>query len=379
MDHFDVVVCGLGAMGSAALHHLARRGKRVLGLERFTPGHDRGSSHGSTRIIRLGYFEHPAYVPLLRRAYALWRELEAASGRRLLHVTGIAEIGPAAGPLVRGTLASARLHELSHEVLSAPELMRRFPAFRVPNDYVAVLQPEGGILAAEHSLHAQLALAAAAGADIRSGETVQAIEPRAGSVRVMTDRGIIEAGVAIVAVGAWTKTLLPEFGAGLRATREVMAWFAPTDADLLCADRFPVFIIESRHGMHYGIPALRGEPSPAGIKVAKHHHRDETVDPDAYDRTVSAADQALIRAAIADHLPTANGELLEAKTCLYTMTPDGNFLIDHLPGAPNVIVASPCSGHGFKFAPVIGEALADLATTGVTPHDIGWFSRRRLG
>ena len=379
MDHFDVVVCGLGAMGSAALHHLARRGQRVLGLERHTPGHDRGSSHGSTRIIRLGYFEHPAYVPLLRRAYTLWRELEAASGRRLLHVTGIAEIGPPAGPLVRGTLASARLHELSHEVLSAPELMRRFPAFRVPQDYVAVLQPEGGILAAEHSLHAQLALAAAAGADIRSGETVQAIEPRAGSVRVTTDRGIVETGVAIVAVGAWTKTLLPEFAAGLRVTREVMAWFAPTDADLLCADRFPVFIIESRHGMHYGIPALRGEPSPAGIKVAKHHHRDETVDPDAYDRTVSAADQALIRAAIADHLPTANGELLEAKTCLYTMTPDGNFLIDHLPGAPNVIVASPCSGHGFKFAPVIGEALADLATTGATPHDIGWFSRRRLG
>ena len=379
MDHFDVVVCGLGAMGSAALHHLARRGQRVLGLERHTPGHDRGSSHGSTRIIRLGYFEHPAYVPLLRRAYTLWRELEAASGRRLLHVTGIAEIGPPAGPLVRGTLASARLHELSHEVLSAPELMRRFPAFRVPQDYVAVLQPEGGILAAEHSLHAQLALAAAAGADIRSGETVQAIEPRAGSVRVTTDRGIVEAGVAIVAVGAWTKTLLPEFAAGLRVTREVMAWFAPKDADLLCADRFPVFIIESRHGMHYGIPALRGEPSPAGIKVAKHHHRDETVDPDAYDRTVSAADQALIRAAIADHLPAANGELLEAKTCLYTMTPDGNFLIDHLPGAPNVIVASPCSGHGFKFAPVIGEALADLATTGATPHDIGWFSRRRLG
>jgi sarcosine oxidase len=379
MDHFDVVVCGLGAMGSAALHHLARRGQRVLGLERHTPGHDRGSSHGSTRIIRLGYFEHPAYVPLLRRAYTLWRELEAASGRRLLHVTGIAEIGPPAGPLVRGTLASARLHELSHEVLSAPELMRRFPAFRVPQDYVAVLQPEGGILAAEHSLHAQLALAAAAGADIRSGETVQAIEPRAGSVRVTTDRGIVETGVAIVAVGAWTKTLLPEFAAGLRVTREVMAWFAPTDADLLCADRFPVFIIESRHGMHYGIPALRGEPSPAGIKVAKHHHRDETVDPDAYDRTVSAADQALIRAAIADHLPTANGELLEAKTCLYTMTPDGNFLIDHLPGAPNVIVASPCSGHGFKFAPVIGEALADLATTGATAHDIGWFSRRRLG
>ena len=180
MAHFDVVVCGLGAMGSAALHQLARRGKRVLGLERHSPGHDRGSSHGSTRIIRLGYFEHPSYVPLLRRAYALWRELETAAGRRLLHVTGIAEIGPPSGTLVQGTLASARLHELQHEVLPAPELMRRFPAFRLPRHYVAVLQPDGGFLEAEPSIAAHLALASAAGADIRSGETVRAIEPGTG-------------------------------------------------------------------------------------------------------------------------------------------------------------------------------------------------------
>jgi sarcosine oxidase len=379
MAHFDVVVCGLGAMGSAALHHMARRGQRVLGVERYTPGHDRGSSHGSTRIIRLGYFEHPSYVPLLQRAYTLWRELEAASGRPLLHVTGIAEIGPRAGTLVQGTLASSRLHDLRHEVLPAPELMRRFPAFRVPQDYVAVLQPDGGFLEAETSIAAHLALASAAGAEIRSGETVRAIEPRAGSVRVITDRGPVEAAAAIVAVGAWTKSLLPEFGATLRVTREVMGWFALTDADLSSARQLPVFIIESRHGMHYGIPAPRGANGPTEIKVAKHHHRNETVDPDAYDRTVSADDEALIRAAIADHLPMANGELIAAKTCLYTMTPDGDFLIDHLPGAPNVIVASPCSGHGFKFAPVVGEVLADLATTGTTPHDIGRFSLRRFG
>ena len=379
MAHFDVVVCGLGAMGSAALHHLARRGKRVLGLERYTPGHDRGSSHGSTRIIRLGYFEHPSYVPLLRRAYTLWRELETAVGRRLLHVTGIAEIGPRAGTLVQGTLASSRLHDLRHEVLPAPELMRRFPAFRVPQDYVAVLQPDGGFLEAEPSIAAHLALASAAGARIRSGETVRAIEPRVGRVRVITDRGTVEAGAAIVAAGAWTKSLLPEFGSTLRVTREVMGWFALTAADLSSARQLPVFIIESRHGMHYGIPSPPGASGPTEIKVAKHHHRNETVDPDSYDRTVSAEDEALIRAAIADHLPMANGELTAAKTCLYTMTPDGDFLIDHLPGAPNVVVASPCSGHGFKFAPVIGEVLADLATTGTTAHDIGRFSLRRFG
>jgi sarcosine oxidase len=373
MAHFEVVVCGLGAMGSAALHHLAARGKRVLGLERFAPGHDRGSSHGRTRIIRLGYYEHPSYVPLLRHAYALWRELEAAAGRKLLHVTGIAEIGPPAGVLVKGTLASCRLHGLRHETLAAPDFMRRFPAFALPPDYAAVVQPDGGFVEVEPSIAAHVALATAAGAEVRSGERVQAIEPRAGSVRIVTDRGTVEAGAAIVAAGAWTTSLLPELAAPLRATREVMGWFEPADAELFSA--FPVFLMESRHGMHYGFPPHGG----AGIKVAKHHHRDETVDPDTCDRTVSPGDEALIRAAIADHVPPVNGRLVAAKTCLYTMTPDGDFLLDRLPGAANVIVASPCSGHGFKFAPVIGEILADLALGGTTRHDITRFRLDRFG
>lgn len=376
MPHFDVVVCGLGVMGSAAVHALARRGKRVLGLERHAPGHDRGSSHGRTRIIRLGYFEHPSYVPLLRRAYDLWRELEIASGEALLHTTGIAEIGPPDGALVSGTLASSRLHGLRHEALSAPELMRRVPAFNLPPDYVAVLQPDGGYLEAEPSIAAMLTLATADGATIHAAETVQAIEPRTGSVRIVTDRGAVDAGAAIVAAGAWTTSLLPGLAVPLRVTREVMAWFETAGDAKLSADHLPVFIIESRHGMHYGIPpAASGD---GGIKIAKHHHRDETVDPDSCDRSVSAADEALIRAAVADHLPAANGRMIAAKTCLYTMTPDGDFLIDRLPGAHEVIVASPCSGHGFKFAPAIGEILADLATTGATRHDISRFRMARF-
>jgi sarcosine oxidase len=377
MSHFDVVVVGLGAMGSAALHHVARRGKRVLGVERYAPGHDRGSSHGETRIIRLGYFEHPSYVPLLRRAYKLWRELEEAAGGALLHVTGIAEIGPPNSALIKGTLACAQMHGLRHEVLAAPELMRRFPAFKVPPDYAAVLQPDGGILQAEACVAAQLALATKAGAEIHSGETVAAVESRADHVRVVTDRGNVDAGAAIIAAGPWVRSLLPGLAARLRVTREVMGWFEATDARLFSSSRLPVFIIESRHGMHYGIPPR--ETIHLGIKIAKHHHRGETVDPDAYDRTVSAEDEALIRAALADHLPAANGRLLAAKTCLYTMTPDGHFLIDRLPGAPNIIVASPCSGHGFKFAPVIGEILADLAIRGATAHDIARFSLGRFG
>jgi len=377
MAHFDVVVCGLGIMGSATVHALTRRGKRVLGLERYVPGHNRGSSHGETRIIRLGYFEHPSYVPLLRRAYALWRELEVASGQTLLNVTGIAEIGPPDGRLVQGTLAAARRHGLPHEVLSAAELRQRLPFFDVPPEFVAVLQPDGGFVAVEPSIAALLALATAGGATVRTGETVRTIEPHAGGVRIVTDHGTIEAGAAIVTAGPWTAMLVPALAGALRVTREVTAWFEPSDPTRLCAEHFPVFILESRHGIHYGIPPRAG--IGGGIKIAKHHHRDETVDPERCDRAVSAADEALIRAAIAAHLPAANGRMIAAKTCLYTMTPDGDFLIDRLPGAPQVIVASPCSGHGFKFAPVIGEILADLLTRGTTRHDIARFRLARLG
>jgi sarcosine oxidase len=377
MTRFDVVVCGLGAMGSAALHHLARRGKRVLGLERYAPGHDRGSSHGATRVIRLSYFEHPSYVPLLRRAYELWQELEQTSGHKLFHLTGIVEIGSPASALVQGTLASASLHHLRHEAFTADGLMRRYPAFRLPADYVGVLQPDGGWLAIESAFAAWTSLAEGAGAEIRSGDTVNLIEQHPGGVRIGTARGIVEADVAIVTAGAWTKSLIPALAARLRVTREVMGWFEARDPASCTPDRLPVFMLESRHGIHYGIPPERASDA-TGIKVAKHYHRDETVDPDNYDRTVSSADEALIRAALADHVPAVNGRLLAAMTCLYTVTPDRDFIIDRVPGSPRIIVASACSGHGFKFAPVIGEILADLATLGETRHDITRFRLDRF-
>jgi len=374
MPAIDAVVVGLGAMGSAATYHLARRGRRVVGVERFRPGHESGSSHGATRIIRLGYYEHPSYVPLLRRAYALWRELEAAAGRPLLRITGIAEIGRPDGRLVAGTLAAARTYDLPHAVLAAPEFMRRFPAFRIPADCVGVVQPDGGVLAAEPAIKAQLDFAQAAGAELRTGETVMAIEPHRGGVQVKTDRGTIEAGSAIIAAGPWLSKVLPDLAAPLRVTRQVMAWFEPRDVGLFSPDRFPVFMIESARGIHYGFPL-----DAIGVKFAKHHHADETVDPDACDRSVSAGDEALIRPALAECLPAANGRPVHAKICLYTMTPDGDFLLDRLPGAPQIVVASPCSGHGFKFAPVIGEILADLVTDGMTSHDISRFHLARFG
>ena len=219
-----------------------------------------------------------------------------------------------------------------------------------------------------------LALARRHGAEIRIGETVRAIEPANDTARIVTDGATIEAGTAIVTAGPWMSSLLPGATLPLRVTRQVMAWFAPKEPAHFAPGHFPVFLIESAHGIHYGFP-----PFGAGLKVAKHHHSDETVDPDLYDRNVSAEDEALIRAAVADHLPGANGTLADAKTCLYTVTPDGDFIIDRLPGAASIVVASACSGHGFKFAPVIGEILADLATGRSTRHDISRFRIGRFG
>ena len=374
MARFDVVVIGLGVMGSAALHRLAVRGVRVLGIERYEPGHDRGSSHGATRIIRLGYFEHPSYVSLLRDVYPLWRELEAKIGRRLLHTTGIAEIGAPESELVKGTLAAARQHALPHDVLDAAALMRRYPAFRVPGDFVGVVQPDGGFLEAEPALLGLVKLARAGGAAIRTNEAVHAIEPHPGGVRVVTGDEVVEASAVIVTAGARVKSLIPDLPAPLRVTRQVLAWFEPRDATMLSSDRFPVFMIESPHGFHYGFPM---DPH-RGVKLGKHHHLDETVDPDSCDRTVSPRDERAIRVALENYIPAADGKLVGATTCLYTMAPDGDFIIDTLPGWPQVVIGSPCSGHGFKFAPLIGEILADLAMSGQTKRDIARFRLARF-
>ncbi len=374
MTH-DVIVVGLGAMGSAALYHLARRNKRVLGLERFEPGHERGSSHGRTRIIRHGYFEHPSYVPLVRRAAAMWRELEAASGQSLMTITGIAEIGRADSTLVTGTLAASREHRLPHEVLSARALTRRYPAFRLPEDYVAVLQPDAGFVESEAGIRAHLRLAVAAGADIRTGESVLSIEQTGERVIVRTGRKTYEAGAVIVSAGAWTASLVPELALPLKVTRQVLLWVRPGQPQLFRAGWFPVFMIESEHGIHYGFPAL----DDGLLKIAKHHHDREVVDPETYDRNVSATDEATITGPLFRMLPAAAGPVVDTKTCLYTMAPDEDFIIDRVPGCERIVVASPCSGHGFKFAPAIGQALADLALTGRTAADLSRFRLSRFG
>jgi sarcosine oxidase len=374
MSSFDAAVIGLGVMGSAAVAALSRRGRRVIGIDRFAPGHDRGSSHGATRVIRLGYFEHPSYVPLVRAAYPLWRELEARSGAPLLTITGIVEMGAPGSELVAGTLQSARQHGLPYEVLDAPGVMRRFPVFRLPDHFIGVFQPDGGVLRTEPAVAAFQAVARQAGADLCMEERVLGVAPDGDGVQVTTERGEIRAGCAIVAAGPWVKTLLPQWPAPVRVTRQVLAWFAPArHPSHFAAGRMPVFLLQNLDGAFYGFPS-----DATGVKIAKHHHFDEAVDPETCDRTVSAADETAIRGVLEAHMPDADGPLRAAKTCLYTMAPDGDFILDRLPECPQIIVASPCSGHGFKFAPVIGEILADLAAMGRTDYDISRFSLNRF-
>jgi sarcosine oxidase len=268
---------------------------------------------------------------------------------------------------------------LPHEVMAANALMERYPAFHLPPDFIGVVQPDGGYLAAERCIAALLRQAKEFDANVGTGETIQAIEPlRAGSqhtgVRITTDREEIEARTVVVAAGPWLTKVLPNFPAPLHVTRQVMAWFEPTDPTPFAPERFPVFLIESRHGVHYGFPTFESET----VKICKHHHQDEIVDAETCDRSVSIDDEAAIRVAIADHIPAANGKRADATTCLYTMAPDGDFILDKLPGFPQAIVASPCSGHGFKFAPAIGEIVADLITNGSTQHDISRFSLGRF-
>jgi sarcosine oxidase len=369
----QIAVIGLGATGSAALCQLARRGASVVGIEQFDIGHDRGSSHGETRMIRLAHFERPSYVPLMRRAYALWHELEDIVRQKLLHITGIAEIGPPAGDAMRGTRAGANA-DVPCEVLDAASLMRRYPAFKIPDSFIAIFQPDGGFIEASKALAANIAVAKERGAAVRTEEKVIAVEPAGPGVRVSTDRGAIAADFAIVAAGPWLRRLFPQLHLPLTVTRQVIGWFEPRRPEPFAADPFPAFMFESEHGQHYGFPAYGDK----GIKFAKHHHLDETVDADDYNGTVSAQDEAAIRAPLAQYLPAANGPLRATETCLYTMTPDNTFIIDRLPGFPQIVIVSPCCGHGFKFSPVVGEILADLVTHGTTKHDIAPFRLQRF-
>lgn len=371
---YDVIVVGIGGMGSTTLWQLARRGLRVLGLERFDIGHAMGSSHGHNRIIRRAYFEDPRYVPLLDRAYALWREAQAACGEQLLYVTGGLDAGPQDSRVVQGSLASCREHGLVHEVLDAAAVARRFPGWQIPAGDVAVFQPDAGFVASERSILAHVGMAIDAGADIRARERMLGWEPTADGVRVTTERGTYEAGRLVLSAGAWIGDFVPALKQEAVPERQVLGWFRTRDPALFALDRFPVGILADAAGHFYVFPQW-GIP---GFKIGLYHHLHETGHADALSREPTPRDEEVLRDGVRRFFPQADGPVLALRACLFTNTRDEHFVIDHLPGLPQVVVASPCSGHGFKFASVIGEILADLATGRQPPFDLSLFALDRF-
>lgn len=371
---YDVIVVGVGAMGSATCASLARRGARVLGLEQFDIPHAHGSSHGETRIIRLAYYEHPSYVDLLRRAYELWDDLQVWFGEPLLIKTGSLDIGPEDGWVFKGSLQSCRAHDLPHEVLSAADTARRFPGYRLEPDAVAVLQPDGGFLRPERAVVAQVQRAHAAGAVIHAREPMVSWSSTATGVTVTTTRDTYSAERLVLSTGAWIGRHAPSLSGISVPERQVLGWFQPLDPPLFTPERFPVFNLENEHGRWYGFPVY-GIP---GFKLGRYRHRGETGSPESFDWEPDAADEALLREEVLRTFPRAAGPVMSLRVCMFTNTPDGHFVLGEAPGDPRVLLASPCSGHGFKFATVVGEALADLALSGSTAHDLSLFAVDRL-
>ncbi|SER94772.1 N-methyl-L-tryptophan oxidase [Rhizobium sp. NFR03] len=368
---FDVAIIGLGAMGSAVAAHLAARGVSVIGFDAHFPAHGLGSSHGDSRLIRLGYFEDPSYVPLLQRAYANWRAMESRLREDILTITGVLQIGLPDSKIVSGTRKSSEMHGLASEIIDAKALRLRHPAFAIDDDEIAVLDPQGGYLRPEAAVMGYVKLAATDGAVLHFGEKVTAIRPEAGGITIETATGRTSAGKVIVATGSWIADLVPELAGKAMPIKQVVAWYQPTDGFIATPQRMPAFIRdEGDEGSYFGFPAIGVD----GIKVGRHAHFMEPIDPHAPNPPVNARDTDLLDAFVRHRLPTAAGMRVRATTCRYTMLPSEDFLIDLLPSDPRIVVASPCSGHGFKFTSVVGEILADLALDGGTRLPIDAFS-----
>jgi sarcosine oxidase len=372
---YDVIVIGLGGMGSAAAYHLAARGQRVLGLEKFTPAHDKGSSHGGSRIIRQSYFEDPAYVPLLLRAYELWEQLARDTGREVYRVTGGLFLGPPDCLTVAGSLRASQEWDLPHDVLDAGQIRSRFPNFTPQPGDVALYEDKAGFARPEMTVQAHIDVAERAGATLSFGEEVLEWGETSGGVTVRTAAGTYHAGQLVICPGAWAPQLLADFGIPITIERQVLYWLDPAGGTSSFVDH-PIFIDENAHGEQiYGFPAIDGPDG--GVKVA-FFRKGVVCTPETIDRTVREQEIDEMRTRVAELLPALDGPCLHSATCMYSNTPDEHFVIARHPDSANVTVACGFSGHGFKFVPVVGEILADLAITGSTSHPISLFDPRRL-
>lgn len=374
-----VIVVGVGAMGSAACLHLAKRGVSVLGLEQFAIPHSLGSSHGDSRMIRLCYYEHPDYVPLLRRAYELWAQLESDAGAKLLLITGGLYMGSPESEFIAGTMRAALAHRLPHEVLHRHELRRRYPQFHVPDDHIAVYEPKAGLLMPERVIAASVEQALRRGAEIHAHEPVLDWKCHSSGVRVRTPKSTYDADRIVFCGGVWSERLLGDIGIRLVVTRQPVGWVWPKKPESFALGALPVWGINNPDGsLHYGFPMLAGADSGRpGLKIAHHFHGQLTT-PHTINRVPQPEDELDFRPMLKRLLPDADGPLLSMAICMYTVTPDSHFIIDVHPREERAIIACGFSGHGFKFASVVGEVLADLALDGRTNLPIDFLSLRRF-
>ena len=367
---YDAIVLGLGGMGSATLYHLAASGSKVLGLEQFGIPHAYGSSHGSTRIIRLAYSEGNEYVPLLKAAYRYWRELEELSGRRILHVTGGLDIGQESSWTVSGSRASCQHHGLRFEELTGSEVNRRFPGYSLPDSMRAIFQPDGGYVRSEIAIETYVAAARGLGAETLTDVEAVGWSRRSGGIAVSTTRGEFECKRLAVTAGAWIGGLVPPLREHCRPERQVMLWTCPLVPEAYKPDRFPVFNMEASTGRFYGFPDHGSE----GFKIGKYHHLGEDVDrPEDLERNCGTEDEAVLRAGIREYFPGADGPARRMAACMFTNTPDDDFVIDRCPGEEAVFLAAGFSGHGFKFCSVVGKVMAELCLDRQPVWDISRF------
>lgn len=373
-EQYDVIVVGMGGMGSATTYQLAKRGIDVLGLEQFDIPHSSGSSHGRTRIIRKAYHEDPSYVSLLHRAYELWEQLETESGTDLLYKTGSVTAGPPDDTVVAGAIEACEEHDLPYDHLSGAALADQLPGFGLPEEYRAVYQPAGGFVDAEQSLVAHVEQAHAHGAEIHAREAVEDWQSTTTGVRVRSEDRTYTADRLVITAGAWTGDLLDSIADSFEPERQVLAWVQPERPALYEPDAFAAWGISDGDNLYYGTPVY-GRP---GLKIGRHHHLNEEVDPDELAHEPTATDERVLRSFVDRFLSEGSGPTMGLETCLYTNSPDHHFMIDRLPDHPDVIVSGGFSGHGYKFASVVGEITADLAAQGHTTHDINLFSLARV-
>ncbi|MDE0817610.1 MAG: N-methyl-L-tryptophan oxidase [Pirellulaceae bacterium] len=372
-QHFDCLVLGTGGVGSAALYHLAKQGKRVAGIDRFGVAHDRGSSHGQTRIIRQSYFEHPCYVPLVQRAFELWEELQAEHGRDLYYQTGILQAGSSGGELIQGVLASSAQHDLAIEHMDVTAARKRWPQFAFDDDMEVIFEQRAGFLLVEHAISAHIEKAQWAGAELFLGHTIGEVKTGGSVLEVITDKETFTADSVVVTAGAWAADLLPELNGQLRILKKPLHWYA-ADADLYSnRGGCPAFFFESETGGYYGFPSI----DERGLKVARHSGGIEITNPLELDRSLDVQERGCVAGFLRKHLPQVSDQATDHTVCMYTVSADSYFIIDHAQADERIVYAAGLSGHGFKFASALGELLAKMASGESHGYDLTPFSAGR--